>query len=209
MLRVGLTGGIGCGKSTVAAIMAGLGCHLVYADKIAHQAIEPGHSAYSEVVSEFGREVLAPDQSVDRPRLASVVFADPARLARLNAIVHPRVLEEEDRQLRELERDHPNGVAVVEAALLIEAGFYKRLDRLVVAWCKPEQQLARLTDASYGRSMSQQDAQRRIASQLSLDEKLRLADDAIDCSGSLEETQRQVVALVERLKKLAAAAAPR
>jgi dephospho-CoA kinase len=206
MLRAGLTGGIGCGKSTVAAMMADLGCHVIYADKIAHQLIEPGQPAYNQIVREFDAEILAPNQSVDRPHLASIVFADPAKLARLNAIVHPRVLDEEDRQMRQLESADPHGVAVVEAALLIEAGFHKRLDRLVVAWCKPEQQLARITDPTYGRSMTREDAQRRIASQLSLEEKRRLANDVIDCSGTIEETRRQVVALVERLKNLGAAA---
>jgi dephospho-CoA kinase len=205
MLRVGLTGGIGCGKSVVAAAMAGLGCHIVYADKIAHQVIEPGQPAYDEIVREFGREILGANLNVDRARLASIVFADSARLTCLNAIVHPRVLEEEDHQMRELERNDPQGVAVVEAALLIESGFYRRLDRLVVVWCRPEQQLARLTDASHGRGMSQEDAERRIASQLSLEEKRRMADDVIDCSGTLDETQRQVHALVARLKSLAAA----
>jgi dephospho-CoA kinase len=203
MLRVGLTGGIGCGKSTVAVMMADLGCRVVYADKIARDLAEPGRPAYNDIVREFGPQILAPDRGVDRKRLASIVFGDPARLARLNAIVHPRVLEEEDRQMNALERADPHGVAVVEAALLIESGFYRRLDRLVVVWCRPEQQLARLTDPAYGRDMLPEDARQRISAQLSLEEKRRMADDVIDCSGTIEETHRQVAAVVKRLKSLA------
>ena len=203
MLRVGLTGGIGCGKSTVAAMLRELGCHVLDADLIARRLIEPGQPAYDEILHEFSEDVLAADRSVDRARLASIVFADSARLACLNAIVHPRVLAEEDRQLAELERSDPRGVAVIEAALLVESGFYLRLDRLIVVWCRPEQQMARLTEPGYGRGMTREQAERRIASQLDIEEKRLLADDVIDCSGTLEETHRQVTELVRRLKSLA------
>jgi dephospho-CoA kinase len=202
MLHAGLTGGIGCGKSTVAAMMADLGCHVIYADRISRQLLDPGKAAYEDVVREFGQEILAADRTVDRARLASIVFNDATQLAKLNAIIHPRVYEEEDRILKELEHTDQHGIAVVEAALLIEAGSYKRLDRLIVCWCTPEQQLARLTDISYGRAMQPEDAQRRMAAQLSVDEKRRMADDVIDCSGTVEETQQQVAALVERLTEI-------
>jgi dephospho-CoA kinase len=202
MLHVGLTGGIGCGKSTVAAMMAELGCHVIYADRISRQLLDPGKPAYEDVVREFGPEILAADRTVDRARLASIVFNDAVRLAKLNAIIHPRVYEEEDRILKDLEHADQQGIAVVEAALLIEVGSYKRLNRLIVCWCTPEQQLARLTDAAYGRAMQPEDAQRRIAAQLSLDEKRRMADDVIDCSGTVEETQQQVTALVGRLREM-------
>jgi dephospho-CoA kinase len=208
MLRVGLTGGIGCGKSTVAAMMRELGCHVLEADPLAHRLIEPGQPAREDVVREFGREILDAAGRVDRGRLAEIVFADPARLARLNAIVHPRVLAELDRELDRLARVDPSGIAVVEAALLIESGYHRGLDRLVVVWCKPEQQLARLTDPAFGRGMDLHQAKRRIASQLGLEEKRKLATDEIDCSGSLAETRRQVASLVDRLKQLAVAPAP-
>jgi len=204
MLRVGLTGGIGCGKTTVAALMRNLGCHVLEADRLAHRLIEPGQPAYDEILHEFGEEILTPDRSVDRARLAAIVFSDPQRLAKLNTIVHPRVLAEEDNELRELERVDPHGVAVVEAALLIESGFYQRLDRLVVVWCRPEQQMARLTEPGFGRVLTPEEAKRRIAAQLDIREKRRLADDVIDTSGTMEETQRQVTTLVEKLKRLAA-----
>lgn len=205
MLRVGLTGGIGCGKSTVAAMMREQGCHVLEADALAHRAIEPGTAAYDEVVREFGREILAADGAIDRGRLAAIVFSEPARLERLNRIVHPRVIEEQERWLAERERSGERGVvAVVEAALLIEAGYHTRLDRVVVVWCRPEQQRERLR----ARGMAPADLERRIAAQMPLEEKRRLASDEIDTSGTLEETRRQVEALVARLKQLAATPRP-
>jgi dephospho-CoA kinase len=207
MLRVGLTGGIACGKSTVAAMMRDLGCHVLDADRMAHQMIEPGQPAYDEVLREFGREILDARGRVDRARLAEIVFADPARLARLNAIVHPPVLAELDRELERLALADPQGVAVVEAALLVESGYDRRLDRLIVVWCTPEQQEARLTDPASGRGMTPEQARRRIAAQLSLAEKRKLATDEIDCSGGMDQTRRQVTALVDKLKRSALASA--
>ena len=204
MLRVGLTGGIGCGKSTVAAMMRELGCHVSDADQIARQVVEPGQSAYDEIIREFGREILLPDGHLDRTKLASVVFADPARLARLNAIVHPRVLAQHDRDLEQVERDDPTGIGVVEAPLLFESGYYKHLQRVILVVCTPEQQIDRLTNPQSGRGMTREQAQARIAAQMSLAEKRRLATDEIDCVGTLEDTRRQVTDLVVRLKQMAA-----
>jgi dephospho-CoA kinase len=204
MLRVGLTGGIATGKTTVAAILRELGCHLLDADKIAHRLIEPGAAAHEDVVHEFGHDILTPDGRVDRKKLGAIVFADPARLARLNAIVHPRVLETQDRELDAIERAEPHAIAVVEAALLIEAGYAPKLDRLVVTWCTPEQQLARLTRQDAGRGLTVEEARQRIAAQMPVEEKRRMADEVIDCSASLEHTREQVVALVAKLKRLEA-----
>ena len=205
MLRVGLTGGIGCGKSTVAAMMRELGCTVIEADTLAHRLIGPGQPAYDEIVREFGRQVVAADGRIDRAKLAAIVFADPTKLQRLNRIVHPCVIEALDRELAELERAQPQAVAIVEAALLIEASYHERLDRLVVVWCEPEQQIERLVNRSSGRGMTREEAGRRIAAQMQLDQKRRMADDEIDCSGSLEETRRQVESLVRNLKLFAAA----
>jgi dephospho-CoA kinase len=205
MLRVGLTGGIGCGKSTVAAMMRELGCHVLDADELAHRLVEPGEAAYDDVVREFGRAILGPADRVDRAKLGAIVFADPARRAKLESFIHPRVFEARAQELCRLEEDDPHGVAVIEAALLVEAGYYKQLDRLILVWCRPDQQLARLTDPAFGRGMTSEQAHRRTAAQLDLAEKRKLADDEIDSSGTLEETRRQVVALVEKLKRLAAA----
>jgi len=208
MLRVGLTGGIATGKTTVAAILRKLGCHMLDADKIAHHLIEPGAAAYEDVVREFGRGILTADGRVDRKKLGAIVFADPARLARLNAIVHPRVLETQDRELEALERGDSYAIAVVEAALLIEAGYAPKLDCLVVTWCTPEQQLERLTrqdaDGVAGRGLTLEQARQRIAAQMPIEEKRRMADEVIDCSGSLEHTREQVIALVDKLKRMEA-----
>jgi dephospho-CoA kinase len=206
MLRVGLTGGIGCGKSTVAAMMNDLGCHIINADKMAHALIAPGEPAYDEVVRQFGTHVLAPDGSIDRARLASIVFGDGNKLASLNAIVHPRVLRDIDREFDRLAAKDPHGVAVVEAALLIEAGYHEELDRLILVACTPEQQLDRLTNTAFGRAMSREQAEKRIAAQMPVEEKRRMAAGKIveiDCSGSLDDTKKQVRELVDRLKQTA------
>ena len=203
MLRVGLTGGIGCGKSTVAAMMSELGCRVLNADRMAHALIAPGEPAYDEIRRQFGPNVLAADGSIDRARLAAVVFADAAKLASLNAIVHPGVLRELDRELERLSRIDPHGVAVIEAALLIESGYNQRLDRLVLVTCTREQQLERLTNPAFGRAMSREQAEKRIAAQMPLEEKRKLAHDEIDCSGSLEYTKRQVRMLVEQFRQMA------
>lgn len=206
MLRVGLTGGIGCGKTTVAAMMGELGCHILEADALGHQVIAPGGPAYEEVVREFGREILAPDGRIARPTLAAIVFAHPDKLSRLNALVHPPLLAAIDGELARLESADPGGVAVIDAALLIEFNHYNKLDRLIVVWCTPEQQLARLTDPAFGRALPREQAQSRISAQIDLAQKRQLADDVIDCSGTIAETRRQVEALVADLKHRAASA---
>lgn len=203
MLRVGLTGGIGCGKSTVAGIMAELGCRVLNADKMAHLLISPGEPAYEDICRQFGRQILSPDGSVDRARLAAVVFSDPDQLKALNAIVHPRVLRELDRELERLAERDPHGVAVVEAALLIESGYHQRLDRLVLVTCTPAQQLDRLTNPAFGRAMSREQAESRIAAQMPLQEKRKLRHDEVDCSRSLDDTKKQVRTLVDDLKQAA------
>lgn len=198
MLRVGLTGGIACGKSTVAAVMRELGCEILEADPLAHEVMEPGRPAYDEVVAEFGHGILDGAGRVDRKKLGGIVFADSAKLQKLNRIIHPRVLEELDRRLAQLDRGKKTRIAVVEAALLIEADYHRHLDVLVVAWCRPEQQIQRLM----ARGLSAQQAEQRLAAQMPLEQKRRVADEQIDCSGTLDETRQQTEALVERLSQL-------
>ncbi|HTQ85097.1 MAG TPA: dephospho-CoA kinase [Candidatus Solibacter sp.] len=200
MLRIGLTGGIASGKSTVAARMRELGLSVLNADLLAHRLMEPGQPAYEDVVREFGRDVLAADGAVDRKKLGDIVFADAAKRERLNAIVHPRVIAAREEELEQMEARDPRGLVIVEAALLVEAGYYKKLDSLIVCSCRPEQQLERLR----ARGLGEREARERIAAQLPLEEKLRLADDVLDCSGSVENTLQQTDALVERLLKQAA-----
>ena len=196
MLRLGLTGGIASGKSAVAAMLRELGFAVLDADSLAHQLIEPGQAAYEHVVREFGSSITAPDGGIDRAKLGAIVFADRAQLDRLNAIVHPRVEEAIFRQFAEWQHNGDRDAAFVEAALLVEAGYHKKLDGLVVAWCTPEQQIERL----FARGLSEDEARRRIAAQLPGAEKLRRATETIDCSGSLEQTRAQVEALAARLR---------
>jgi dephospho-CoA kinase len=199
MLRVGLTGGIACGKSTVAAVLRELDCVVIEADPLAHALIEPGQSAYADVRREFGPTVLEADGRVNRAKLAAIVFADPARLVKLNQITHPRVFAVLEARFAELERAGAD-FAVVEAALLIEANYRPKLDRLVVAWCRREQQFERLL----ARGLSREQIEQRLAAQMPVDEKRDLADDVIDCSGTLEHTRQQTKDLVQKLRGLAA-----
>jgi dephospho-CoA kinase len=197
MLRYGLTGGIASGKSTVAAMLRELGFTVLEADRIAHQAMEPGKPAYREVASVFGETILDAEQRVDRGRLAAIVFDDREKLNQLNAVIHPRVKEEVSRQFAELERSGEHAAAFVEAALIFEAGLHKLLDGVVVAWCLPEQQLARLIE----RGLSEAEARKRVAMQMPVAEKLALATVKIDCSGSLEQTRRQVEEMAAKTRR--------
>jgi dephospho-CoA kinase len=196
MLRLGLTGGIASGKSAVAAMLREKGFSVLDADSLAHKLIEPGQPAHTEVLATFGTSIVATNGGIDRGKLGAIVFADPEKLKLLNAIVHPRVREAINHQFSEWERSGRD-VAFVEAALLVEAGFTKDLDGLVVAWSTPEQQLQRLL----ARGLSETEAKRRIAAQLPVAAKLREATETIDCSGSLEETRNQVEALAVKLRK--------
>ena len=197
MLRLGLTGGISSGKSAVAAMLRELGFAVLDADSLAHKIIEPGQPAYEGVLREFGSSITDGQGRVDRAKLGALVFADRAKLDRLNAIVHPRVAEVVMRQFAEWQREGTRDAAFVEAALLIESGIHQHLDGLVVAWCRPEQQLERLA----ARGLSEDEARRRIAAQMPVEEKLRYATEKIDCSGTLEQTREQVQAMAAKLHR--------
>jgi dephospho-CoA kinase len=193
MLKLGLTGGIASGKSSVAAMLRELGFTVLDADALGHQLIEPGQPAYDEILAEFGGELASTGGRIDRRKLGDIVFADRARLDRLNAIVHPRIREAMLQKFAAWRRAGNRSVVFVEAALLVEAGFAQQLDGLVVTWCTPDQQLQRLL----ARGLTLADAQRRIASQLDAEAKLLHATYKIDCSHSIEETRQQVAALAE------------
>jgi dephospho-CoA kinase len=200
MLKVGLTGSIAVGKSYVVSVLQELGCVTFDADRIAHSVMEPGATAYEDVVREFGEGVLAIDRKIDRAKLGAIVFADAIRRQRLNAIVHPRVMEAQNRLLAETEAANPDGIAVIDAALMIESGGYKRFDKLIVVFCDRETQVARLMKRN---QLTREDAERRIAAQMPSDEKRKYADYEIDTTGTMEETRERVVAVYEILKKLA------
>lgn len=184
---IGLTGNIGTGKSTVTRMLADLGATVIDADTLAHEVIAPGTPGWQQVVDAFGPEIVAADGTIDRARLAAIVFSDPAALARLEAIVHPLVIQEADRRIRAIRR----GVVVIEAIKLIESGMYRDCDALWVVTARPEQQLERLVRE---RGMSATEVQRRMAAQPPQSEKVTLADVVIDNSGTPEETRAQVEA---------------
>lgn len=200
MLRIGLTGGIASGKSTVSAQLRDRDCQVLDADVLTHELLEPGQGAYNEVLREFGPEVLTPSQTIDRQKLGAIVFADSARRARLNQIMHPRIQQIAANWFSVLDRPGGPDFAFEDAALILEAGARKNFDRVVVCWCRPEQQIQRLTD----RGLSLEEARRRMASQMPIDQKRKLADDVIDCSGTIAETEGQVDALLDKLRQLAA-----
>ena len=201
MLRIGLTGGIASGKSTVASMLRDLDCPVLAADALGHELLEPGQTAYAEVVREFGIDILDSYGNVDRTALGEIVFADEERREKLNSILHPRIREIIEKWFAAL--DQPGGpeLAIVEAALIIEAGFNQNLDKLIVCWCRRAQQVERLLE----RGLTEEQALQRIAAQMPMEEKRSLADETIDCSGTLEETERAVEQVVKRLMDAAAA----
>ncbi len=196
MLKVGLTGGIATGKTTVASMLRDRDVPVLDADPLGHELLEPGQAAYEETVAAFGREVFDAGGKVNRAKLGGIIFADAQKRARLNQILHPRILDILQKWFAALDEPEGPEFAVVEAALIVEAGYNRDLDKLIVCWCRPDQQLERLTL----RGLSMEEVQQRIGAQMPLNEKRKLADEAIDCSGSIEETQQQVNRAVEKLK---------
>ena len=199
MLKVGLTGGLACGKTFVGEALAGYGCLLVEADELGHQVLEPGGEAYDAVIREFGRDILTGDGHIDRQKLAARVFGSPERLARLNALVHPPVVRREEEMIRDFAAREPRGIAVVEAAILIETGSYKRFDRMILVTCREDQQVER---AMRREGSVEADVRARLSRQMPLDEKRKFADFVIDTSGEKEQTLRQTRAVYEALRRI-------
>jgi dephospho-CoA kinase len=197
LLKVGLTGSIAVGKSFVLETFRELGCHVLDADKTAREVVEPGTLGLRKIIEAFGKEVLLPDGSLDRKKLGSIVFADNDKRQLLNSIVHPLVIDRQGEWLRALECDDPHGIAIVDAALLIESGGYLRFDKLIVVWCRPEIQLERLMLRD---PVSADEAARRIAAQMPQDEKKSYADFLIDTSDGFDDTRRQTAEVFRQLK---------
>ena len=189
MLTVGLTGGIGSGKSEVSKRLAELGAVVIDADKIAREVVEPGTAGLRDVVATFGSDVLLPDGTLDREGLGRIVFGDPDKLASLNAIVHPLVGERIATIMADVERDHPDAVVVYDVPLLVENNLQDRYDVVVVVAASTDTQLQRLTA---NRGMRPEDAQARIAAQAPLEAKLAVADYVIDNDGELAALDEQV-----------------
>lgn len=202
MLKVGLTGGIATGKSYVLSVLSELGCEVMDADQTAREVVEPGQPAFEEIFAHFGSEVVGADGRLDRPKLGAIVFNDPAQREKLNSIVHPKVFEAQARWMAEVEARNPQAVVIIDAALMIETGSYRRFDKVVVVYCEPELQLQRLMARN---NMTQEEATARISSQMPSAEKLKFADFSINTSQGFEDTRLQTVALYEQLRKLKSA----
>lgn len=204
MLRVGLTGGVACGKSTVAEMLRRRGAQVIYADAIAHQLLEPGQAVYREVVRCFGPEVLEAGGHIDRAQLADAAFGT-GRIQELNRIVHPPVIARQEQWMAEMEQQDPQGVAVVEAALILEAGVGRRFDKLLVVTCRPEQKASRYAARHHiSEEAGRAEVERRSAAQIPDAEKVAAAHYVIDNSGALEETERQVDQVFAELQRQAA-----
>jgi dephospho-CoA kinase len=199
MLKVGLTGSIAVGKSFVASVFAELGCHVSDADTIAREVVSAGTPGLNEVVRQFGKSVLLEDGTLNRPQLGSIIFTDPAKRALLNSILHPFIIERQDQLLQQWEAADPDGIGMIDAALMIESGGYQRFDKIVVVHCRPEIQLARLMERDH---VTEAEAHRRIDAQLPQSEKIRYADFLIDTSAGLVDTRERTVAVYEQLRAL-------
>ena len=210
MLRVGLTGGIASGKSVVAEMLAKLGAHVIQADSISHELMQPGQKVYDEVVRRFGHEILNPDSTVNRPRLAEAAFGTPgskmpSRVRELNAIVHPAVMRRQEEWMDEVGGRDPQAVAIVEAALIREAGAAEQFDKLIVVTCGTEQRIRRFASRlKISIEAAKDEVERRMAVQLPDQEKIKAADYVIDNSGSLDATEKQVREIWDAFKRLTA-----
>ena len=196
MLKVGLTGSIAVGKSFVLDVLRELGARTIDADEIAREVVEPGTPGLQAVVEEFGTGILKADGSLDRSKLGSIVFADEAKRQKLNSILHPFIIGRQDEILHQWQRETPDAIAVIDAALMIESGGYQRLDKLIVVHCRPEIQLERLIKRD---GISREEAERRVGAQMSQEEKKKYATFLIDTSAGFEKARQQTAAVWQQL----------
>ncbi len=189
MLNVGLTGGIACGKSTVAQMFMRLGGHLIDFDKLAHEVQEPRKPAWEDIVNCFGSGILQPDQNIDRNKMAAIVFNNPEKLRRLNTIVHPRVFEEWCARLDAIKIKKPHAIIISDVPLLFEGGMQHLFDLTVLVRIDPEEQIDRLMARN---AVCREDAELRLSCQMPIRDKVQLADIVIDNEGSIHETEKKV-----------------
>jgi dephospho-CoA kinase len=199
MFLAGLTGSIAVGKSFVAGVFAELGCHVLDADQTAREVVAKGTPGLQAVVDEFGPNMLASDGSLDRMRLGSLVFEDENKRKLLNSILHPLIIAAQDERITRWEEIDPHSIAIVDAALMIESGGYRRFDKIIVVHCLPEIQLERLMARNH---LTIAEAEGRIRSQMSQHEKKRFADYLIDTSDGFESTRAQTEAVYLSLKAM-------
>jgi len=200
MLKVGLTGGMACGKTFVAATLARLGCYIVEADEVAHEVIAPGGEAYDAVIAAFGKDILDGEKRIDRAVLAARVFNQPEELDRLNGIVHPAVRTRALRDFADIGARDAHAVVVYVAAILIESGAWREVDKIIVVSCTREQQMAR---AMHRPGATEAGVYSRLERQMAVDEKKKFADYVIDTSGEKEDTVRQTERIYDELRRLA------
>lgn len=198
MLRVGLTGSIGVGKTFVSSVFEELGCHVLDADVIAREVVAPGSPALKDVVREFGTEILQSDGSLNRTKLGAVVFESGDKRQLLNSILHPYIIAQQDQRLCEWEAEDPNGIGIVDAALMIESGGYKRFDKLIVVHCRPEVQVNRIMERN---NLSRAEAEARINSQMDQEEKKKFADYLINTSDGFDATRKRTEEVHRELSK--------
>ena len=198
MLIVGLTGGIASGKSLVTRVFRDLGAHIIDADKIVHSLLSTGQGVCREVIAHFGKDVGLPDGSVDRRKLGEIVFNHPEERAWLNQCIHPRVFEAYQIQVRHLEERQPGAIVVLDAALLIETGYHRHMDKLIVVYADQKDQVKRLMERD---RFTLEQALARISSQMPLAEKRKYADYVIENTGTREETERQAREVFEKLRQ--------
>jgi dephospho-CoA kinase len=196
MLRVGLTGSIGVGKTFVTSVFAELGCHVLDADQTAREVVMPGTPGLKALTEAFGEEILNTDGTLDRKQLGTLIFADPSQRQRLNHILHPFIIARQDEIMNAWEAEDPDGIGIIDAALMIESGGYKRFDKLIVVHCRPEVQLERLMLRD---KLSRDEALRRINSQMPQEEKQKFADFLIDTSDGFELTRTRTIEVHNQL----------
>lgn len=199
MLRAGLTGSIAVGKTFVSSVFAELGCHVLDADQTAREVVTPDSPGLRSIIETFGREVLQTDGTLNRAKLGGIVFADETKRALLNAILHPLIINAQDEWLQQCEDQDPQGIGIIDAALMIETGGYQRFDKLIVVHCRSELQLERLVKRD---GLTVEAAGHRIAAQMSQEEKKSFADYLVDTSAGFVEARRQAIGVYKNLKAL-------
>lgn len=200
MLHVGLTGGLASGKSVVGRELERLGCRVIRMDDLGHQVLAPDGEAYAGVVKAFGAAILNEDRSINRRALGKLAFRDAQQLERLNALVHPAILARAAALADDYAREHPDGIAITEAAIMIETGSYKKYDKLIVAACRLEQQIERAL--ARPNALSRAEVLERMSRQMPIEDKVKYADFVIDTSGTEESTILQTRATFDRLRSL-------
>jgi dephospho-CoA kinase len=200
MLIVGLTGGVASGKSTVSTVLKEEGAYLIDADQIARDLVQPHTPAWQELVNTFGKTILQKDGSIHRKKLAAIVFSNPEKRDLINRLLHPRIKEETGRRLEAIGQSDPEAIVVIDAALLVETGAYREVDRLIVVHATEAQQIERLRERE---GVEPEEARRIVSAQMPLEEKLKAADIVIRTEGSIEETRRKAREVFRELKRLA------